>query len=49
MKIRCNWCMAEFEESEIIIKNDTETCPVCGKSGCLMDLDNDFEEKGGEN
>lgn len=45
MKIRCNWCMAEFDESEILIKNNIEICPVCGKSGCLMDL----EEKGGEN
>ena len=45
MKVRCNWCMSEFDESKLIIKNDTEICPICGKSGCLMDL----EEEGGEN
>lgn len=48
MKIRCNWCLAKFDESEILIKNDIEICPVCGKSGCLMDLNDDSEEKGGD-
>lgn len=40
-KVRCNQCMNEFDEEEIIYNgdDDTEYCPHCGESGCLMDLD----------
>lgn len=40
MKVRCNDCMAVFDESEIVYneENNTEACPHCGKIGCLMDL-----------
>ena len=40
MKVRCNNCMAVFDEPEIIYskKSNTEACPHCGKIGCLMDL-----------
>ena len=40
MKVRCNDCMAVFDESEIVYneENNTETCPHCGRIGCLMNL-----------
>lgn len=40
MKVKCNDCMAVFDESEIVYneENNTEACPHCGKIGCLMDL-----------
>ena len=41
MKVRCNMCMNIFDEDEIVYdgETDTEFCPKCGESGCLMDLD----------
>jgi len=39
MIVQCNWCMAVFSESEIIIKLEEEYCPYCNKTGYLMDLD----------
>jgi len=39
MKVRCNWCMAVFEEEEIIIKDEIEYCLKCDQSGYLMDLE----------
>jgi len=47
MKVRCNNCMEEFEEEEIIMVPDKdfpscaveEGCPFCKKAGCLMDLE----------
>ena len=41
MQVRCNQCMAIFEEEEIKVRFDEEICPKCYKSGALMDLDND--------
>lgn len=40
-KVRCNNCMEEFEEKEIVYdgETDTEYCPCCGECGCLMDLE----------
>lgn len=40
MKVRCNMCMNIFDENEIVYdgETDTEFCPKCGESGCLMDL-----------
>lgn len=50
MKVRCNNCMAVFDEPEIIYneKSNTEACPHCGKIGCLMDL-TDEEAQSDEN
>jgi len=47
MKIRCNHCMAVFDEEDIVIDPTAETasemehCPVCGRTGALMDLEAD--------
>ena len=43
MKVRCNQCMNVFDEDKIVydIETDTEYCPKCNKSGCLMDLHDD--------
>ena len=39
MKVRCNNCMAVFDEEEIPVDEDgDEYCPECGTTGCLMDL-----------
>ena len=43
IRVRCNWCGNEFNEDEIILIDDidngeVEACPVCGRSGYLMDL-----------
>ena len=40
MKVRCNQCMKVFDEDKIVYdgESDTEFCPECGESGCLMDL-----------
>ena len=38
LKVRCNMCMAIFKESEIIVKDEEEFCPKCGRSGFLQDL-----------
>ena len=47
MKVRCNYCMEVFEEKEIVWNEEEETeyCPKCGKEGCLMDLEEDSENK----
>lgn len=50
-RVRCNNCMNEFDEDEIIYNcdDDTEYCPRCGESGCLMDIDQGEEyEKASE-
>ena len=40
MKVRCNNCMAIFDEEEIHVnEDDNEYCPECGATGCLMDLE----------
>lgn len=39
MKVRCNHCMAIFDEEDITVDaNDKEHCPECGAEGYLMDL-----------
>ena len=38
MKVRCNQCMAIFDEEQISYDGETEFCPECGESGCLMDI-----------
>lgn len=44
--VRCNQCMEIFHENEIVYDGDEdkEYCPYCGKSGCLMDIDNKSKE-----
>ena len=41
-KIRCNQCYWVGNEDQLVIKNDTEHCPHCDDSECLMDIDIDF-------
>ena len=47
MKIRCNQCMAVFNEEDIILSQDPlyfkddEICPKCNKGGALMDIPDD--------
>lgn len=40
MKVRCNMCEGIFDEKDIVYdgEEDKEYCPLCGESGCLMDL-----------
>lgn len=49
MHVRCNWCMKEFHESDILYDEETETefCPFCGESGNLMNFpdENENDEK----
>lgn len=44
-KVRCNNCMKEFDEEEIVFDDglNAEYCPYCGESGCLMDLEDKTE------
>lgn len=46
-KVRCNNCMKEFDEKEIVYDGETdkEYCLYCGESGCLMDLENTTEKE----
>ena len=37
--VRCNHCMAVFEEEEIIDQDGEEVCPHCGKGDGLMDME----------
>lgn len=39
-KVRCNNCMKIYDEDKLIYDEDdnTEYCPYCGESGCLMDI-----------
>ena len=45
MKIRCNDCMSIFDENyvEKNLINGEESCPVCGRVGCLMDMEDETE------
>ena len=38
--VRCNTCMKEFYEYEIIYdgEEDMEFCPYCGEGGCIRDM-----------
>lgn len=40
LKVRCNNCESIFYEDKLIIENDTEHCPICNRSDCLMDNPN---------
>ena len=28
---------------EMLVDNDNTTCPICGKSGCLMDIEQEVD------
>ncbi len=47
MKVRCNDCMAVFDEEEIIVVGETEHCPVCKIEGCLMDMEDKNKDSEG--
>ena len=32
--VRCNWCMKESD-----VAYDSDTCPHCGRTGYLMDIE----------
>jgi len=36
--VMCTWCEAVSTEEELEIRLDTEHCPQCGQSGCLLDM-----------
>lgn len=39
-RVRCNQCMAEFDEEDILVDyaEDKEHCPACGETDYLMDM-----------
>jgi hypothetical protein len=37
-RVQCNWCESVFDEEHIRVIDDTEYCPVCDKTGYLMDI-----------
>ena len=45
MRVRCNNCMSIFDETYIETDPATgrESCPVCGRIGYLMDMDEETE------
>ena len=45
MRVRCNDCMSIFDETyvEIDPASEQESCPVCGRKGCLMDMEEETE------
>lgn len=45
MRVRCNDCMSVFDENyiEVNIINGEESCPICGRIGCLMDVEEETE------
>lgn len=45
MKVRCNNCMSVFDEKYIVVDpaSEKESCPVCGRIGCLMDIKDETE------
>ena len=47
-KVRCNDCMKEFDEEEIVFDDglNAECCPYCGGIGYLMDLEDKTEGVG---
>ena len=45
MRVRCNDCMSSFDENYIeknLISGE-ESCPICGRIGCLMDIEEETE------
>lgn len=45
MRVRCNDCMSIFDENyiEVNILSGEESCPICGRVGCLMDVEEETE------
>lgn len=45
MRVRCNDCMSVFDDNYIErnLISDEESCPICGRIGCLMDLEDETE------
>ena len=45
--VRCNNCMKEFYENEIIYDGDEdmEVCPYCGEGYCITDLEYDYKKE----
>lgn len=45
MRVRCNACMSIFDENYIKVNVITgvESCPICGRIGCLMDVEEETE------
>lgn len=43
--VRCNDCMSVFDESYIErnLISEEESCPICGRIGCLMDMEEETE------
>lgn len=41
MKVQCNWCESQFNERNIVVEDDKEFCPICGKCGFLMDIESE--------
>ena len=43
MIVRCNWCFWKGKEEELSIitvdDEEVESCPNCGKTDCLMDME----------
>jgi hypothetical protein len=37
-RVQCNWCESVFDEKYIEVIDDIEYCPVCDKTGYLMDI-----------
>ena len=36
--VRCNYCM-----EEMLVDYDVDVCPVCGKSGYLIDIEQEVD------
>ena len=48
MKVKCNWCEWQGEESEIAfdeVDDTIEVCPKCHKSEHLMNIENKYAEE----
>ena len=45
MLVRCNDCMNSFDENyiEVNIINGEESCPICGRINCLMDVEEETD------
>ena len=45
MRVRCNDCMSVFDENyiEVNVITGIESCPICGRIGCLMDVEEETD------
>ena len=45
MRVRCNDCMSIFDENyiETDLISEEESCPICGRIGCLLDVEMETE------